>query len=127
MLPAFSLLAPYGAGASAPSVRHRVHETQHLGNEAVRQLLNCRHPLMCDSHSTGSEMVIAQPNIGRWLHLIQAEYREMPGLTLTKRQVCRFWSLDATACDAVLDALVDAQFLAKTRHDSYVLAAGTEY
>jgi hypothetical protein len=68
-------------------------------------------------------MVTEQPNIVRWLDLIQAEYREMPGLTLTKPQVCRFWSLEATACDA----LVDSRFLAKTRHESYVLAAGTQY
>jgi len=72
-------------------------------------------------------MVTEQPNIRPWLNLIQAEYREMPGLTLTKRQVCRFWSLEAGECDAVLDALVEARFLAKTRLDSYVLADGTQY
>jgi hypothetical protein len=27
--PVFSLLAPCGAGASAPSVRHRIYERQH--------------------------------------------------------------------------------------------------
>jgi hypothetical protein len=72
-------------------------------------------------------MVTEQPNIVRWLDLIQAEYREMPGLKLTKPQVCRFWSLEAAACDVLLDALVDTRFLAKTRHESYVLAAGTQY
>jgi hypothetical protein len=72
-------------------------------------------------------MVTEQPNVTRWLDLIQAEYREMPGLTLTKAQVCRFWCLDAAACDALLETLVDARFLAKTRRESYVLAGGTQY
>jgi hypothetical protein len=51
----------------------------------------------------------------------------MPGLTLTKAQVCRFWCLDAAACDALLEVLVDARFLAKTRHESYVRASDTQY
>ena len=72
-------------------------------------------------------MATEQPNVTRWLDLIQAEYREMPGLKLTKAQVRRFWCLDAAACDALLEALVDARFLAKTRHESYVLAGGTQY
>jgi hypothetical protein len=71
-------------------------------------------------------MVPAQSNVTPWLDLIRAEYLEMPGLKLTKPQVRRFWSLEAAACDALLDALVDARFLAKTRHESYVLAAGTQ-
>ena len=72
-------------------------------------------------------MVPEQPNVISWLELIRAEYLEMPGLRLTKPQVRRFWSLEAAVCDALLDALVDARFLAKTRQASYVLAAGTQY
>jgi hypothetical protein len=72
-------------------------------------------------------MVTAQPHMTRWFDLIQAEYREMPGLSLTKPQVRRFWGLEVTTRDALLDMLVDTRFLAKTRHDSYVLAGGTRY
>jgi hypothetical protein len=72
-------------------------------------------------------MVPEQPNVTPWLELIRAEYLEMPGLKLTEAQVRRFWSLEAAACDALLAALVDARFLAKTRQESYVLAAGTDY
>jgi hypothetical protein len=75
----------------------------------------------------GREMVTEQPNVIPWLDLIRAEYLEMPGLRLTKPQVRRLWSLEAAVCDALLDALVDARFLAKTRHESYVLATGTQY
>jgi len=57
-----------------------------------------------------------------WLQLIQAEYREMPGLNLTKPQVRRLWSLDPATCDALLDALVAGQFLAMTSRNGYVRA-----
>ncbi len=58
----------------------------------------------------------------RWLQLIQAEYLEVPGLDLTKPQARRLWSLDETTCDALFEALVDAQFLTRTPKDTYVLA-----
>jgi hypothetical protein len=61
-------------------------------------------------------------DLTRWIHLIQAEYRELPGLHLTRPQVRRLWSLDDTMCDALLDALVAVRFLEKTPRDAYVLA-----
>lgn len=62
-----------------------------------------------------------------WLQLIQAEYLEMPGLHLTKPQVKRLWGLDEPMCDALLDALVSAKFLARTKSDAYVLAAAIRH
>jgi len=56
------------------------------------------------------------------LFLVQAEYLEMPGLRLTKPQVRRLWSLDADAADALLDVLVSARFLRRTRQGAYKLA-----
>ena len=53
--------------------------------------------------------------------MVQAEYRDMPGLHLTKTQIQRLWHLDATACDAVLDTLVSQGFLRKTSRGAYVL------
>jgi len=41
---------------------------------------------------------------------IRGESLEMPGLRLTPQQAQRLWRLDEMACDAVLDALVDARF-----------------
>jgi hypothetical protein len=35
-------------------------------------------------------------------------------------QAQRLWGLDRAACDAVLGALVDAQFLIRSRHGAYV-------
>jgi hypothetical protein len=69
--------------------------------------------------------VITEPStIDRWLHLIQAEYIEMPGLHLTKPQVQRLWTLEPHVCDVLLDALVATDFLKVTSSQGYVLAAG---
>ncbi len=51
---------------------------------------------------------------------VQGEYREMPGLSLTPEQARRLWGLDELACTAILDALVDVQFLRRTPKGSYV-------
>jgi hypothetical protein len=51
---------------------------------------------------------------------IQGEYLEMPGLRLTQEQAQLLWRLDPTACDAVLGALVDARFLARTQDGAFV-------
>jgi len=58
-----------------------------------------------------------------WLQLIQAEYRELPGLNLTKPQMRRLWGLDDSICDAVVDTLVASRVLRPSVHGTYVLAA----
>ena len=58
-----------------------------------------------------------------WLHLVQAEYLEMPGLQLTRPQVQRLWGLEARTCDDLLAQLVEMHFLRLTSHDQYVLDA----
>ena len=62
-----------------------------------------------------------------WLQLIQAEYLEMPGLHLTKPQVRRLWGLDEPMCDVLLDTLVSAHFLKRTKSDAYILAPATRH
>jgi hypothetical protein len=61
-----------------------------------------------------------QRSLTSWLHLIQAEYREMPGLNLTKRQMQRLWGLDAHMCEALIDELVAADVLRLTTAGSYI-------
>lgn len=56
-----------------------------------------------------------------WLPIVQAEYLEMPGLQLTKPQIRRLWGLEETICDALLEELVQSQFLRRTPGDAYVL------
>jgi len=58
-----------------------------------------------------------------WLHLVEAEYLEMPGLQLTLPQVRRMWGLDDQACRDLLQQLVAAHVLRVTANDQYVLDA----
>jgi hypothetical protein len=50
---------------------------------------------------------------------IKAEYLELPGLQLTPWQAQRLWGIDQVQCDAILEALVDAAFLRRTRSGCY--------
>jgi len=65
-------------------------------------------------------MVSTQPDVERCIEMIQTEYREMPGLRLTKLQVRRMWNLDGLTCDAALDALESGKFLRRTTKQAYV-------
>lgn len=43
---------------------------------------------------------------------VRADFNDMPGLELTLAQASRLWHLGIDDCRSVLDALVDAGFLA---------------
>lgn len=58
------------------------------------------------------------------LDWIQGEFLELPGLRLTVTQAQRLWHLDRTVCDALLAALVDARFLARTPDGVFVRPRG---
>jgi hypothetical protein len=51
---------------------------------------------------------------------VQGEFLEMPGLRLTVAQARRLWGLDAASCDALLTALIDANFLFRTRDGAFM-------
>ena len=61
------------------------------------------------------------PSITEWTKLVQSEYREMPGLHLTKPQLRRLWGLDQTTCDALVETLEQANFLRRTPSEGYVM------
>jgi hypothetical protein len=61
-----------------------------------------------------------QPQPEETLRRVQGEYIEMPGLRLTTAQAQRLWGLDRNSCDALLNALVDAKFLFRTRDGAFV-------
>ena len=50
----------------------------------------------------------------------RGEFSEMPGLRLTEPQAQRLWGLDAASCRALLSALVDSQFLFRTRDGAFM-------
>ena len=54
------------------------------------------------------------------LRRVQGEFLEMPGLRLTEAQARRLWGLDAASCSALLGALVDANFLFRTREGAFM-------
>jgi hypothetical protein len=56
------------------------------------------------------------------LRRVQGEFLEMPGLRLTEAQARRLFLLDPAACSACLGALVDAQFLFRTRDGAFMRA-----
>ena len=58
---------------------------------------------------------------------IRGEFLEMPGLRLTPEQARRLWRLDETACEAVLGALVEARFLARTPDGAFIRQDGNSY
>ena len=52
---------------------------------------------------------------------IESEFRDLPGLRLTRWQAARLWSLEAAECEMVLKRMVAARVLRETT-DGY--AAG---
>ena len=54
------------------------------------------------------------------LRRVQGEYLEMPGLRLTEPQARRLWGLDHDFCEALLQTLVDANFLFRTRDGAFM-------
>jgi len=55
-----------------------------------------------------------------WLLRIEAEYREMPGLQLTARQMQRLWGLDGQMCAEIVAALVAVGVIRETSEHGYV-------
>jgi hypothetical protein len=66
------------------------------------------------------DMATLQEKVNDWLSVVEGEFREMPGLRLTKAQVQRLWGLDLVTCDALLDVLVSSRFLRRTADDAYM-------
>ena len=66
-----------------------------------------------------------QSDIANWLIQVQAEYLEMPGLSLTERQMQRLWGLDQVTCSLIIAALVGSGFLFETSKRAYVLTANS--
>ena len=63
--------------------------------------------------------MLAETRVAEWAERVRAEYREMPGLTLTSWQMRRLWRLDASLCDAVVEALIASRFLCCRPNNTY--------
>jgi len=54
------------------------------------------------------------------LRRARSEFMEMPGLRLAPAQAARLWAIDRSISQQVLDRLVEAGFLWRTRDGSYL-------
>jgi len=61
-------------------------------------------------------------NLDTAVRRAQAEFLEMPGLTLTEAQAARLWSCDAQLAMTVLSRLLASRFLVRTRTGSFCRA-----
>ena len=66
----------------------------------------------------------AAPAFEHLAERVRAEYRELPGLNLTRDQACCLWGLETELCDRLLLHLMDTGFLTRTWHATYVRAGG---
>ena len=73
--------------------------------------------------TTTTDAPRADSNVAEWLDRIRAEYREMPGLSLTPAQMQRLWGFQPHVCAALVDSLVAARVLRRTLRGSYVAHA----
>jgi hypothetical protein len=60
------------------------------------------------------------PTIEDVFRRVQGEFLEMPGLRLTEAQARRLWGMETELCAALLGALVDANFLFRTRDGAFM-------
>jgi hypothetical protein len=68
--------------------------------------------MMTHSHTLiASSVEESRMDLDEVLCRVRAEFAEMPGLQLTPAQATRLWGLEREACQAVIDALIDASFL----------------
>jgi hypothetical protein len=66
-----------------------------------------------------SAVVASVPPTAAWTRHIRAEYLEISGLHLTRRQVQRLWGLGPVTCQAILAALRDVKFPKRTHRGTW--------
>jgi hypothetical protein len=59
------------------------------------------------------------PQIADIARLIEAEFREMPGMRLTESQIRRLWNLPGDVCEMVLDQMCRAGQLVRDETGRY--------
>ena len=58
--------------------------------------------------------------VGRLMNQVQAEYDEMPGLSVTLRQAQRLWAVDRVTCEEALRRLTASGVLRMTARGRFV-------
>jgi hypothetical protein len=84
------------------------------------------------SHRAGSAFALSRGEIHNMspielravVERIRSEFLEMPGLQLTMPQAARLWGLDVSACEQVVEVLVQSAFLRRTGSGAVTRADG---
>lgn len=63
---------------------------------------------------------MSEADFAALLARIRSEYREMPGLCLTRAQASRLWDVDAATCARLLETLVRQRVLEEAEGSGYV-------
>jgi hypothetical protein len=63
-------------------------------------------------------------SVEEWAQIVRGEYDESPGLSLTRAQAKRLWSLDVDVCDAVLQRLKASGFLRQNAKEMFIRSDG---
>ena len=69
------------------------------------------------------ETETASETIRRLTRRVEAEYSEMPGLSVTMSQAQRLLGIDPNTCAVVIKALVNRGFLRRTSRGTYIRAS----
>jgi hypothetical protein len=95
----------------------------HSWNSQMRKAgLPAVNPGASNTPANSAPTPLADNFIGASIERVRAEYREMPGLSLTIRQAERLWGLEPSACRALFDVLHASGFLRRTSNGGYVRA-----
>jgi hypothetical protein len=60
------------------------------------------------------------PQLHKAIARMEAEYHEMPGLVLTRREAERLLGLDHATCERALEVLMRRRFLKRLRTGAYL-------
>ena len=71
--------------------------------------------------SVSGESRVQEP-LRHLMELVEAEYAEMPGLSVTLSQAQRLWAVDQGTCEEVFSRLVSSGVLRKTTKGQFVRA-----
>ena len=71
---------------------------------------------------TNLRAVVRTPNpaVQTLVELVQAEYAEMPGLSVTLPQAQRLWAVDRVTCEEAFSRLIARRVLRKTTQGRFV-------
>lgn len=65
-------------------------------------------------------LTTSHARVGRLMNQVQAEYNEMPGLSVTLRQAQRLWAVDRVTCEEALKRLTASGVLRMTAKGRFV-------